>query len=139
LSESQKGWKPAGVAFCWQPKAALRRIREALDAENAVASGLLVYLALTEIASDKQSPTFQTTHGYIAGRIGLSQRTVQQRIHDLKEIGVLKYTVEAGVRGPATYTLIQPSSETQVEQPLPHVKQRMPCDEQPLPHVNLSF
>ncbi len=127
MSESQKGWKPGREPWCWQPKFARRLIRQALDATNTVSSGLLVYDDLTEIASDKQSPTFQTTHGYIAGRTGLSQRTVQQRIHDLTEIRVIKYEV-AALRGPATYTLLS-------EQPLPDVKQSSLNAEQPLPDV----
>jgi DNA-binding Lrp family transcriptional regulator len=114
LSEAQTGWKPGKTSWCWQPKAALHHIREALDAESAVSSGLLVYVILTEIASDKRSHTFQTTHSFIAMRSGLSQRTVQRRIKALTEIGVLKCDVPS-LRAPATYTLllIEPKDEQQ--------------------------
>jgi DNA-binding Lrp family transcriptional regulator len=130
LSDSPKAWKPGREPWCWQSKAILRQIREALDAENAVSSGLLVYVALTEIASDKQSPTFQTTHSFIAMRCGLSQRTVQQRIRDLTEIGVLKCAV-SNLRAPATYELLA----VPVTQPLPDVVQPLHSVTQPLPDV----
>lgn len=133
MSESHTGRKPGKEPWCWQPKAALKRIRDSLDAENAVASGLLVYVALTEIASDKHSNTFQTTHSFIAMRSGLSQRTVQQRIKGLTDIGVLGCVVPS-LRTPATYTLLP--TESKVEQhPLPRVTQPLHNDEQPLPCV----
>jgi hypothetical protein len=111
----------------------LRRIREALDAENAVMSGLLVYTALTEIASDKQSRIFQTTHGFIAGRCGMSQRTVQQRIKDLVEIGLLKCDVPK-LRAPATYTLLHVTQPIPiVAHPLLNDEKRLPDEAQPLP------
>ena len=130
MNAISKGWKPGREPWCWQPKAALRLVREALDAENAVASGLLVYFALTEIASDKQSQTFQTTHSFIAMRSGLSPRTVQQRIQDLTDIGVLKCVVP-NLRAPATYTLLSNGER----KPLPSVTQQMHNDKQPLPSV----
>jgi DNA-binding Lrp family transcriptional regulator len=118
----------------------LHRIRESLDAENAVASGLLVYVALTEIASDKRSNTFETTHSYIAMRSGLSQRTVQQRIKGLTDIGILKCTVPDR-RAPATYTLLAIESKDEQQplprepQPLHNVTQSIPNDKQPLHSV----
>jgi len=76
--------------FCWQSKAALRLIREAFDGENTVPSALAIYVALTEIASDKQSETFQTTHSWIAALSGWSSRTVRARLKALQEIKLIE-------------------------------------------------
>ncbi len=117
--------------FCWQSKMALRKIREALDAEKAVASGIGVYVALTEIASDEQKNPFETTHLYIGSKSGFSPRTVQERIQDLVEIGVLDCFVPDR-RAPATYTLLSLSLD---KQPLPDVVNSSHHDQQPLPDV----
>lgn len=121
------GWNPNGIAFCWQPKTSLHRIRESLDSENSVASALLVYVALTEVASDKRTNTFQTTHAFLGMRCGLAQRTVQARVKDLVSIGLLHvaHNVEGG-RGPSTYRLITE------EQSLPHDVQPLPNAQQPM-------
>jgi hypothetical protein len=125
-------WAPDGVAFCWQPKAARRKIRNALDAEHAVSSGLLVYDSLTEIASDKRSRRFQTTQGFIAMMCGLSPRTVQQRIKDLVSIRLILCDVP-NLKAPATYTLLAVESSHD-KQPLPSVMQPIPNDAKQLPH-----
>lgn len=139
MSQAIRPSKPE-PPYCWQTKAALRRIREALDADKAVASGLGVYVALTEIASDMQKNSFETTHARIGEMSGLSPRTVQQRIQDLVEIGVLECKVPP-LRAPATYTLLAFKSKP-AKQPLPSVKkpllndvQQNHNDSQPLPSV----
>jgi hypothetical protein len=103
--------------FCWQHKAALRKIREAFDAEKSVASALGVYHALTEIASDKESESFETTHGWIAHKSGLSPRTVQDRLAGLSQIGLVEISTPA-LKSPSTYRLLS------VPQPLPNARQR---------------
>lgn len=92
--------------FCWQSKAALRKIREAFDSEKAVNSAIGVYVALTEIASDMQTPVFQTTHAYIGQKSGLSSRTVESRLPGLVEIGLVKITTPS-LRAPSTYQLLR--------------------------------
>lgn len=92
-----------------------------------MSSALVVYLALSEIASDKRAATFQTTHAFIAMRCGLSARTVQQRVKDLVAIGVMECFVP-NLKSPATYTLLP------VVQPLPNVQQPTPRDVQPVPN-----
>ena len=122
MSDTGQIWKPNETeAFCWQPKSALQRIREALDASNTVASGIAVYVALTEVASDKRSETFQSTHAYLAGRSGTSRRTVLDRIKDLVEIGLIKVVVP-NLKAPSTFTLL-------------HVTQPLHSDVKPLPSV----
>jgi hypothetical protein len=61
--------------WCWQPKEARRRIRDQLDGTEEIASALSIYDALTEIASDKGAPVFETTQAYIAMIAGLADRS----------------------------------------------------------------
>jgi DNA-binding Lrp family transcriptional regulator len=110
--------------FCWQHKPALRKIREAFDAEKTVTTALAVYLALTEIASDEESEKFQTTHSWISQKSGVSPRTVQTRLNQLKEIRVIDIFTPA-LKSPSIYRLIA------VLQPLPRARQRAKSD--PLP------
>ena len=122
-SDLATGGKPTRASpsqekpFAWQSKPVLRKIRESFDAEKTVASALLVYFALTEIASDNKDDTFQTTHAYIAQKSGLSPRTVQARLSGLVEIGLLEVSTPQ-LRAPATYRLLS------VKQPLPNVQQQ---------------
>lgn len=130
-NDEHKLRKASESPFCWQSKAALRKIRESFDGENAVASAIGTYAALTEIASDEQSETFETTHLYISSKSGWSASTVKKRVQELREIGIIDiYTPK--LRGPCTYWLLpvgQPSSNdsqpvTNDSQPLPDVSQR---------------
>jgi DNA-binding Lrp family transcriptional regulator len=110
--------------FCWQHKGALRKIREAFDAEKTVASALAVYLALTEIASDEEREVFQTTHAWISQKSGVSPRTVQDRLNGLAEIGVVQIITPA-LKSPSTYWLLP------VSQPLPNARQRTKTEPPP--------
>lgn len=110
--------------FCWQPKAALRKIRESFDAEKTVASAIGTYGALTEIASDMQTEIFTTTHGWIAQKSGLSPRTVQARLAGLVEIGLVEISTPI-LKAPSTYKLLSvPQPLPNDKQPLPSVRQR---------------
>lgn len=91
--------------FCWESKVALRKLREGLDSTNAVASGIAVYTALCEIASDEQAQVFTTTQAFIALRCGLAVRTVRSRLKDLEDLGLLLVHVPA-LKAPARYTLL---------------------------------
>jgi len=123
MPESFPPWVPDGVAFCWQPKTALHHIRESLEAVNGVSSGIAVYVALTEVASDRRSGVFQATHAHLAARSGLSVRTVQHRIKNLSDLGLIRYTVPS-LKSPATYELLPQSDK----QPLPNVEKQAPND-----------
>lgn len=90
------------VAFAWQDKAALRKIRESIRDYD---SALGVYLALTVAASDAQNDEFTTTHKWLAGLSGFSERTVRDRLHDLREIGLVGI-VTPKLRSPCTYKLL---------------------------------
>ena len=90
------------VAFCWQSKAALRLIREQVpDYGSAIA----VYVALSVIASDKESPEFQTTHQWIESLCGFGNTTVKLRLKELERIGLVKITTPA-LKAPCPYHLL---------------------------------
>jgi len=110
--------------FCWQHKAALKKIRESFDAEKAVASAIGTYAALTEIASDEQMEVFTTTHAWIAQKSGLSPRTVQDRLAGLAEIGLVEISTPI-MKAPSTYRLLPvPQPLQNDKQPLQSVQQR---------------
>ena len=95
--------------FCWQEKKALETIRQSFEGDTA--SALATYLALTEIASDSKSETFQASANYIAGKAGLSGKTVERRIPSLEECGLIaiKRSKIPGkkARETNTYTLLK--------------------------------
>jgi len=115
--------------FCWQSKAALRRIREAFDSEHAVQSALAVYLALSEVASNFEAETFTVTHGSLAQLCGGSPRTVCQRLRGLEQIGLVAISTPR-LKAPSTFTLLRADS-----QPSRDVSQSLQNDSQPLPNV----
>ncbi len=90
-----------GIAFCWQEKATLRKIREQIPNYG---SALAVYQALTVVASDKESNEFQTTQEWLAQLAGFGWRTVLERLKDLQHIGVVEINTPR-LRGPSTYRL----------------------------------
>lgn len=117
--------------FCWQNKAARRKIREAFDRNNTVTTALAVYDALTEIASDEQAETFTTTQAWISQRSGVSPRTVGDRLRELAEIGLLAITTPK-LRAPSEFTLLTvPQPVPNDKQALPNVRQR--AKKRPLP------
>lgn len=89
------------VPFCWQDKRTLRKIREQCP---RYVSALAVYHALTEVASDKQSDEFTTTHDWLAQLCGYGRRTVLRRLPDLERIGVVQISTPA-MKAPCTYRL----------------------------------
>ncbi len=109
--------------YCWQSKSVRRRIREAFDATNNVASALGVYDALTEIASDAQAEIFTTTHAWIQNKSGVSVSTIKKHLVEFAKLGLL--VVTAGrLRAPASYTLLSDS------QPLASDRQPLASDSQ---------
>jgi len=91
--------------WCWQSKAALRRIREAFDASNNVATALAVYGALCEIASDSGADEFTTTHAWIRQISGASVRTIQGHLKVFAELGLVSVST-ARLRAPSRYRLL---------------------------------
>src|SRR5688572_7960564 len=110
--------------FCWQSKAARRRIREAFDATNNVATALGVYDALCEIASDAQAETFTTTHAWIQRISGVGVSTIKNHLGVFSELELLRICTPA-LRAPSTYILISVSQRlTNDSQPPANVSQR---------------
>ncbi len=97
--------------FCWASKAALTRILEATgDAEGSTQRARSVYLALCELASDQGSERVTAAKTLIAYRAGMSVRSVQRVLPDLKRAGVV--TVQHNAYGNGTvsaYTLLKPT------------------------------
>ena len=91
--------------FAWQDKRVLRKIRDSFDSANTIASALGTYNALTVVASDKQVEEFQTTHAWLAGLSGFSERTVRDRVADLARLGIVAVSTPA-LRAPSTYRLL---------------------------------
>lgn len=87
-------WAPNGVPFCWQPKEALRKIEQNVDQP---ATAMLVYLALTRIASDEESVRFVKPINYIAKLAAVGRRTVERRLADLERLELL--SIERGHPG----------------------------------------
>jgi hypothetical protein len=97
--------KGTGIAFAWQDKRALNAIRERLDGNSKQPIALAVYLALTEIASDKQSDCFVQQLSWIAGKAGTSIASVKRVLQDVEAIPLVKID-RPKLKGPATYTLL---------------------------------
>jgi hypothetical protein len=97
-----------GQPFCWQEKGALRLIRQSFEGDTS--SALLTYVALTEIASDQKSETFQASASYIASKAKLTSRTVTKFIEPLEKLKLIavKRTKVPGTKAMAsnTYTLL---------------------------------
>jgi len=94
--------------FCWQSKAALKRILDSFDDDEGRACRTRsVYLALCEIASDEGAAQFIVSKGLLAFRAGLSARTVQRVFPDLEKAGVLTIERNAtGLKASSRYTLL---------------------------------
>lgn len=97
--------------FCWLEKRKLRIIADVFGEGRlgALTSARSVYLALSEIASDRQNNTFIVTTSYIAQRAGVASKTVRRVIKILKRLGFLKARPRSanGLKLAYEYTLIR--------------------------------
>ena len=68
-----------------------------------------IYLALAEIASDKQRETFDASQADIAHRAGLSVATVKRILPTFQKLGLIrvKRNSHNGIETRSTYTLIR--------------------------------
>jgi hypothetical protein len=117
MDDTKPRTKSKRPPFCWQEKHVLRTIREMFEATGNVGSALLVYQALTEIASDMQSDIFVTTYSHIAQRAGLSARTVNRVIPTFEKLGIIAVRRNKinGVKGPSTYTVIRDATSRRID------------------------
>ena len=102
---------PKHEPFCWLEKPKLRNIGDAF-AEGKIgslAAARSVYLALSEIASDRQSDTFIAATLYIAQRAGVTSKTVQRVTKVLRRLGFLRMQGRSanGLKLANEYTLIR--------------------------------
>jgi hypothetical protein len=76
---------------------------------GSLAAARSVYLALSEIASDKQSETFTVATLYIAQRAGVTSKTVQRVIKIFKRLGFVKVQGRSasGLKLANQYTLLR--------------------------------
>jgi len=97
--------------FCWLEKRKLRNIAEvfAEGRLGSLAAARSVILALSEIASDKQSDTFTAATSYIALRAGVTSKTVRRMIKTFKRLRFLRVQPrsENGLKIANEYTLIR--------------------------------
>lgn len=75
--------------YCWQAKAALRKISEDPLYEKS-SNVLLLYLGLCWHASDVQSNTFQISRKSIRKKIGLCERTIDAAIPELERLELVR-------------------------------------------------
>ena len=111
--------------YCWQSKAALRKIREHFDGDSLLPYALNVYCALSENASDRGEEEFTTLQGHLAQLAGnISTRTIRRVLPILREIGVLDYTTPR-LRGPIAFRLLSVQARRSgVETESPNVRTR---------------
>ena len=76
---------------------------------GSLSAGRSVYLALAEIASDKQTETFSVATSYIAQRAGVSSKTVRRVIGMLKKLGFVRIKARSinGLKASNEYTVIR--------------------------------
>ena len=78
---------------------------------GSASSARSIYLALTQIASDKHSNTFDASHAVIAHRAGLSVATVRRVLPIFDDLGlvVIKRNYVNNIEQSSTYTLVRAS------------------------------
>src|SRR6266403_553980 len=105
--------------YCWQSKAALRRIREYMedrDQWSLVSSRLCVYQALCEIASNHGNNSFIASQKALTNLCGISERWVRSALRDLESAGLITAChPKHGGRGQKTYILLSCASEATSE------------------------
>ena len=98
--------------WCWVEKQKLRMIADIFSqsaigiSTNAARS---IYLAVTEIVSDRESNVFDASHEEIAHRAGVSPSTAKRILPIFRKIGLLKIKRNwiNGLETRSTYTLIR--------------------------------
>lgn len=75
--------------FCWQEKAALRLIRSKIKPSEAPVAGY-VYVALTELASNKETNQFKVKRMTLAEMVSRSGNIVDGYLNQLVELGLIE-------------------------------------------------
>ena len=120
--------------WCWVEKPKLRMISEvfAEGKLGALGAARSVYLAMSEIASDKQSDTFIVATSYIAQRAGVAPKTVHRVIGILKRLGFVRThkRSENGLKLATEYTLIRTNDPTMGKAAKSYLPIREECSEE---------
>jgi len=99
--------------FAWIEKGKLRMIGDVFSQKpgsiNSASSARSLYLALTEIASDRQSDRYEASQPPIAVRAGLSVSTVRRLLPVFGQLGLVKIKRNSfnGIETTSTYTIIR--------------------------------
>lgn len=97
--------------FCWLEKHKLRFLSEVFGEGNygSLSAARSVMLALSEIASDKQSDTFTVSTSYIAQRAGVTSKTVRRMNTTFRKLGfvTIRCRSASGLKLSHQYTLIR--------------------------------
>lgn len=98
--------------WCWQSKAALRRILHVCDGRPEASLMLSVYLALTWLASDNQAAEFSVPIREIAARAGCSYRSASKVLAILREAQLVEIIPQripgSKLQAPSDYRLLLP-------------------------------
>ena len=97
--------------WCWLEKTKLRMLSDVFGEGGcgSLVSARSVMLALSEIASDKQSDTFTAATSYIAQRAGVAVKTVKRMTKTFKKLGfvIIRPRSANGLKIANQYTLIR--------------------------------
>lgn len=119
--------------WCWQGRDALDRITAAMAGTGETATALVVYVALTHSANTAEQcwPKINT----LAAKWGIGTSTIQRRLRDLEQLGLISVTGCISERGDTsnTYTLLN----TPKEPPAANWRE-LPPPVRPLVHLETS-
>ena len=102
--------KRSKLPFCWIEKQKLRMINDVFSQKTGRAEApRSLYVALCEIASDKQSDKFNVSQAEIAQRAAMSVASVKRILPILQRLGLIKIQRNSinGIEVQSTYTLIR--------------------------------
>jgi hypothetical protein len=100
-----------GRPFSWVEKDASRLLRERMNGASNTAIVLSVYCALCEIASDKNSPRFTTSHPHIWDKAGCGRTSLQDALKEIEGAGLVQIETPK-LKGPCTFTLFYANRST---------------------------
>jgi hypothetical protein len=78
--------------WCWQEKPILKYIRKSFE-KGEIATATAIYVALTEIASNRQSDSFNTKRATIAEMVGRSANSVDRYLGRFEELELINKEV----------------------------------------------
>jgi hypothetical protein len=97
------------LPFCWIEKEKLRMIGDVFSGKQAGPAARSIYAALCEIASDKQSDSFDVSQSEIAHRALVSVASVKRILPVFRRLRLVKIQRNSinGIETRSTYTLVR--------------------------------